>query len=85
MTTTVHGFYSFVDEKEKQDPLAFRDAIIQGLQDIGNNDLEQVGVFVLPYGSWFFKITQKIIVIKAFLKETTFLNDQFISLLFYLQ
>ncbi|KAK2570024.1 eIF5-mimic protein 2 [Acropora cervicornis] len=29
------------DEKEKQDPLAFRDAIIQGLQDIGNNDLEQ--------------------------------------------
>lgn len=47
MTTTVHGFYSFVDEKEKQDPLAFRDAIIQGLQDIGNNDLEQVGVFVL--------------------------------------
>ena len=47
MTTTVHGLYSFVDEKEKQDPLAFRDAIIQGLQDIGNNDLEQVGVFVL--------------------------------------
>lgn len=47
MTTTVHGFYSFVDEKEKQDPLAFRDAIIQGLQGIGNNDLEQVGVFVL--------------------------------------
>ena len=50
MTTSVHGFYSFVDEKEKQDPLAFRDAIIQGLQDIGNNDLEQVSVFVFwPY------------------------------------
>lgn len=48
--TSVHGFYSFVDEKEKQDPLAFRDAIIQGLQDIGNNDLEQVSVFVFrPY------------------------------------
>lgn len=30
------------DEKEKQDPLAFRDAIIQGLQEIGNNDLDQV-------------------------------------------
>lgn len=47
MKISGHGFYSFVDEKEKQDPLAFRDAIIQGLQDIGNNDLEQVGVFVL--------------------------------------
>ena len=32
----------FSDEKEKQDPLAFRDAIIQGLQEIGNNDLDQV-------------------------------------------
>lgn len=30
------------DEKEKQDPLAFRDAIIQGLQEIANNDLDQV-------------------------------------------
>ena len=47
LTVGVHGFYSFIDEKEKQDPLAFRDAIIQGLQDIGNNDLEQVCVFVL--------------------------------------
>ncbi|XP_029192386.2 basic leucine zipper and W2 domain-containing protein 1-like [Acropora millepora] len=39
------------DEKEKQDPLAFRDAIIQGLQDIGNNDLEQVTVFLDKSGS----------------------------------
>ena len=36
------SFNCSTDEKEKQDPLAFRDAIIQGLQDIGNNDLEQV-------------------------------------------
>lgn len=34
------------DEKEKQDPLAFRDAIIQGLQEIGNNDLDQVLTFL---------------------------------------
>lgn len=39
------------DEKEKQDPLAFRDAIIQGLQEIGNNDLEQVTVFLDKSGS----------------------------------
>lgn len=39
------------DEKEKQDPLAFRDAIIQGLQDIGNNDLEQVTAFLDKSGS----------------------------------
>ncbi|XP_027044516.1 eIF5-mimic protein 2 [Pocillopora verrucosa] len=39
------------DEKEKQDPLAFRDAIIQGLQDIGNNDLEQVYKFLDSSGS----------------------------------
>ncbi|XP_015773094.1 PREDICTED: basic leucine zipper and W2 domain-containing protein 1-like [Acropora digitifera] len=39
------------DEKEKQDPLAFRDAIIQGLQGIGNNDLEQVTVFLDKSGS----------------------------------
>ncbi|XP_068669859.1 eIF5-mimic protein 2-like [Montipora capricornis] len=39
------------DEKEKQDPLAFRDAIIQGLQDIGNNDLDQVLTFLDRSGS----------------------------------
>ena len=36
---------SSTDEKEKQDPLAFRDAIIQGLQEIGNNDLDQVSAY----------------------------------------
>ncbi|KAJ7365670.1 Basic leucine zipper and W2 domain-containing protein 2 [Desmophyllum pertusum] len=39
------------DEKEKQDPLAFRDAIIQGLQGIGNNDLDQVQKFLDSSGS----------------------------------
>ncbi|XP_020630837.1 basic leucine zipper and W2 domain-containing protein 2-like, partial [Orbicella faveolata] len=39
------------DEKEKQDPLAFRDAIIQGLQEIANNDLDQVLKFLVSSGS----------------------------------
>ncbi|XP_078378726.1 eIF5-mimic protein 2-like [Oculina patagonica] len=39
------------DEKEKQDPLAFRDVIIQGLQEIGNNDLDQVYKFLDSSGS----------------------------------
>lgn len=46
---TVEFQIPLTDEKEKQDPLAFRDAIIQGLQEIGNNELDQVSCDHLVY------------------------------------
>lgn len=37
----MHSFFKILDEKEKYDPSSFRDAIIQGLTETGN-DLDLV-------------------------------------------
>jgi hypothetical protein len=46
MTINVLTFLIISDEKEKQDPLAFRDAIISGLNEKPANDLEQVNIIL---------------------------------------
>lgn len=43
-------FFFFTDEKEKYDPTAFRDSIIAGLGECGN-DLEQVSRYLDKEGS----------------------------------
>ena len=42
---------SFSDEKEKRDPIGFRDVIVAGLNIAGSEDLEAVSAFLDKSGS----------------------------------
>lgn len=44
----IYRLFTFADEKEKYNPSAFRDAIVQGLNEAGN-DIDQVSALPVSY------------------------------------